>query len=233
MPIKKEEVAESPAIEIKRIQRQEVRIPIIGTAPLVVSKFSEKAKAQMREAQSGQKRLRKVRDPESDFQGARHRIGVDEGWDGFPASGLKGAIVGGARFFNDKKLNMTLLKQSIFVLGEGEEMLIPIQYESGGRKPKLYGVDLEPKQHEAMVRNATGVADFRFRPMYHPWSMELSIIYMPDLMNLESLVALVDAGGFVGIGEWRPGSKQSQTGSWGTFQVDDSKEVQLVKGGEK
>lgn len=219
----------APAIAIQRIKRQEVHIPIIGTAPLVVSKFSEKAKTQMREGQTGQKRLRKARDPEADFAGARHRINGDEGYDGFPATGLKGAIVGGARFFNDKKLNMTLLKQSIFVIGEGEEMLIPIEHGDG----KTYGVDVEPRMHEAMVRNATGVADFRFRPMYTPWSMTLSVIYMPDVMNLESLVALVDAGGFVGIGEWRPGSKQSQTGSWGTFQVDDSKEVQLVKGGEK
>lgn len=212
-------------IEIKRIARQEVHIPIIGTAPLVVSKFSEKSKNQMREAQQGQKRLRKQRDPESDFAGARHRINVEEGWDGFPATGVKGAIVGGARFFNDKKLNMTLLKQSIFVIGEGEDMLIPIQAVDG----KTYGIDIEPRMHEGMVRNATGVADFRFRPMYNPWSMNLRIVYMPDLMNLESLIALVDAGGFVGLGEWRPGSKQSQTGSWGTFQVDDSKEVELVK----
>jgi glutaredoxin-related protein len=220
-------------IEIKRIQRQEVRIHIVGTAPLVVSKFSEKAKEIMRGSQTGQKRLKQRRDPESDFAGARHRIDGDSGWDGFPATGLKGAIVGGARFFNDKKLNMTLLKQSIFVLGDGKDMLIPILGPDG----KPYGVGKnQPEMHEGMVRNRTGVADFRFRPMYYPWSMKLSIIYMPDLMSLETLVALVDAGGFVGIGEWRPGSKESQTGSWGTFQVDDTQEVELVKapkGGEK
>lgn len=218
----------APAIQITRIKRQEVRIQIVGTAPLVVSKFSEKAKAMMRETQAGQKRLRKARDPESDFAGARHRIDGDSGWDGFPATGLKGAIVGGARFFDDKRLSMTMLKQSIFVMGQGEDMLIPIENDKG----ETYGVDVEPVLKESMVRNATGVADFRFRPLYSPWSMELRLLYMPDQMSLESLVALVDAGGFVGLGEWRPGSKNSQTGSWGTFQVDDTKEVQLVKGGE-
>jgi hypothetical protein len=55
------------------------------------------------------------------------------------------------------------------------------------------------------------------------------VIYLPDVMSLDTIVALVDAGGFVGLGEGRPGSRLSQTGTWGTFQVDDNKEVELVK----
>jgi len=228
---KKEETTETPTsaaapqIQIKRIGRQEARIPIVGTAPLIVSKFSEKAKQMMLDAQQGRKKAKVIRDPEADFQAARHRIGNNEGWDGFPAAGAKGAIVGGARFFNDKKLNMTLLKQSILVVGEGDDGLMPIEHGDG----KIYGVDLDPVQREDMVRNATGVADFRFRPMYDPWSMTLRVIYLPDVMSLETVVALVDAGGFVGLGEGRPGSRMSQTGTWGTFQVDDTKEVELVK----
>jgi hypothetical protein len=217
-------------ITIQRIQRQEAHIHIVGTAPLVVSKFSEKAKRQMREAQAGRKTPKQTRDPEADFQGARNRIGDNEGWDGFPASGLKGAIVAGARFFNDKKLSMTLLKQAIFVIGEGPNQLVPIEHD--GSK-KLYGVHTEPVMREDMVRNATGVADFRYRPMYEPWAMTVKILYMPSLMAVETIVALVDAGGFVGIGEGRPGSKMSQTGSWGTFQVDDTVDVKLVKGSTK
>lgn len=214
-------------IEIKRIGRQEAHIHIVGTAPLVVHKFGEKARGIMRDAQGGRKKPKVIRDPEADFQGVRHRIGDGEGWDGFPAAGLKGAVVGGARFFNDKKLNMTLLKQSILIVGEGDDQLVPIY----AADDKLYGADVEPVMREDMVRNATGVADFRYRPQYEPWQMTLSVIYVPSLMTIETVVALVDAGGFVGIGEGRPGSRVSQTGTWGTFQVDDSKPVELVKEG--
>jgi hypothetical protein len=179
----------------------------------------------MLDAQTGRKKPKEIRNPQADFEGARHRLGSNEGWDGFPAPGVKGAIVGGARFFNDKKLNMTMLKQSILVVGEGDDMLVPIEQNDS----KLYGVDVEPVMREDMVRNATGVADFRFRPMYDPWQMTLRVIYIPDVMSLDTVVALVDAGGFVGLGEGRPGSRMSQTGVWGTFQVDDNKEVELVK----
>ena len=216
------------AINVQRIGRQEVRIRILGTAPLVVSRFSEKARRMMLDAQQGRKKVKEVRDPEADFYAARHRIGDGEGWDGFPAPGLKGAIVGGARFFQDRKLNMTLLKQSVLVMGEGDDMLVPIMAGEG----KRYGADVEPVMREDLVRNATGVADFRFRPQYMPWHMDLQILYVPTLMSIETVIALVDAGGFVGIGEGRPGSRMSQTGTWGTFEVDMSRDIELVKGGE-
>jgi hypothetical protein len=232
MATKKPVVPESEpaAINVQRIGRQEVRIRIQGTAPLVVSRFSEKARRMMLDAQQGRKKVKEVRDPEADFHAARHRIGDGEGWDGFPAPGLKGAIVGGARFFQDKKLNMTLLKQSVLVQGEGDDMLVPIYADADCSK--RYGVDVEPVMREDLVRNATGVADFRFRPQYMPWFMNLQILYVPTLMSVETVIALVDAGGFVGIGEGRPGSRMSQTGTWGTFQVDMTKDIELVKGGE-
>jgi len=35
-----------------------------------------------------------------------------------------------------------------------------------------------------------------------------------------SILALADAAGVGGIGEWRPTSPKSATGSYGTFEVD-------------
>lgn len=219
-------VEEASAISITRIGRQECIVRIKGTAPLVVNRFSEKARTMMLDAQQGRKKAKVIRDPEADFQAARHRIGQNEGWDGFPAPGLKGALVSGARFFQDKKLSMTLLKQAVLVLGEGDDMLVPIQTNDG----KRYGVDIEPVQREDLVRNATGVADFRFRPQYMPWFMDLHILYIPTLMSIDTIAALVDAAGFVGIGEGRPGSRMSQTGTWGTFEIDTDVDIQMVRG---
>ncbi len=44
-----------PEIQISRIGTETVRVPIIGTMPLIVSNFSEKAKRQMLDAQQGRK----------------------------------------------------------------------------------------------------------------------------------------------------------------------------------
>jgi len=38
----------------------------------------------------------------------------------------------------------------------------------------------------------------------------------------------VDAAGINGVGEWRPASKESNTGSYGTWQVPDGADVREV-----
>jgi hypothetical protein len=75
---------------------------------------------------------------------------------------------------------------------------------------------------EDPVRNSTGVADLRYRPSFWPWRARLQVVFIRSQFNLESLIALVDAGGNVGVGEWRP--------EFGTFKVADdadATEVQL------
>lgn len=197
-------------IQIQRINRHVANIPIIGTAPLIVHRFDEKAKQQMLDTQQGRKRQKQAKDPQADFERARHRL--PDGTDGFPATGFKAAMVGGARYFQDKKLSMTLLKQALFVQGEGSDMLVRLDSP-------------EPKMREDTVRIAMGTSDLRYRPMFDPWSAMLSVVFMPSLMDVESVVALVDAGGLGGIGEWRPSAPKSATGVYGTFEVDDSREV--------
>jgi hypothetical protein len=203
----------APTIQIKRIGRHVAHITVVGTAPLIVHRFDEKAKQMMLDKMQGRKQPKAIRDPQADFERARHRL--DDGRDGFPASGFKGAIVGGARHFQDKALSMVLLKQALFVTGEGPEMLVPIESP-------------EPKMREDYVRIAMGTADLRYRPMFDPWRATLQIIFMPSLMSLDSVVALVDAGGLGGIGDGRPSAPKSMTGVWGTFQVDDSAEITEV-----
>ncbi|MBO0728570.1 MAG: hypothetical protein J2P57_04885 [Acidimicrobiaceae bacterium] len=202
-------------INVRRIGRNEARVPIIGTAPVIVHRFDEKARETMLAGFQGRKTPKSPKDPEAEFNRARWR--VDDHRDGFPASGFKAALVGGARYFQDKKLSMTLLKQAIFVNGVGLDMLVP--FEAG-----------PPKMREDYVRLSQSTTSLVYRPMYEPWAAELSILYVPSLMNLESVVALVDAGGLGGIGEWRPSSRNSSTGVYGTFTVDDSREVKELRG---
>lgn len=200
-------------IQIRRINRRVAQVPVVGTAPLIVHRFDEKAKQMMLDTQQGRKRPKAHRDPQQDFENALHRL--PNGDYGFPATGFKASMVGGARYFQDKKLSMTLLKQALFVLGDGPDMLVPIE-------------SAEPKMREDTVRIGAGTSDLRYRPMFDPWSAVVQVVYLPSLMDLESIVALVDAGGLGGIGEWRPSAPKSATGVYGTFEVDESREVTEV-----
>jgi hypothetical protein len=184
-------------IQLKRLARTQARIPIEGTAPLIQHRFSEKAKGMMLDRQQGRIVEREPKEPDELFEAAMYRLPGDRY--GHPAVAFKSAIVGGARFFKGSKLTMTGVKVALFVRGEGADMLVEI--------------DGVPKMREDPVRNSSGVADLRYRPVFWPWTATLHIVYIKNQFSLDSLVALVDAGGNVGIGEWRP--------EFGTFKVSE------------
>ena len=72
-----------------------------------------------------------------------------------------------------------------------------------------------PVMREDMVRVGMGTADIRYRAEYREWSALLRIEFIPSVINLGSVAALVDAGGTNGVGEWRP----EKNGSFGTYEV--------------
>lgn len=199
-------------IVIKKIGRAMASIRVEGTAPLIVNRFSAKARQMMLDKQMGTANVREAKNPEQLYEASLYPLPGDRY--GFPATGFKAAIVDGARYFKGSKLTMTDLRQMIFVKGETSDMLVP--------------VDGTPKMREDPVRNATGVADIRFRGEFWPWSATLDIVYIPSHFKLGSLLALIDAAGMGGIGEWRPASKQSKTGMYGTFQLDGNQDVKEV-----
>ena len=96
---------EKPAdqISISRIATERMSVPIVGTSPLIVSKFSEKAKRAMLDNQQGRAAAGKPpKDPEADYQAAFYR--TKEGY-GFPAVGFKACAISAARLY--PKLTMT------------------------------------------------------------------------------------------------------------------------------
>ena len=190
-----------PEIQLKRLARMRVEIRIEGTAPLIQHRFSEKARQMMLDRQQGTATEREPKNPEALYEAAMYRLPGDRY--GHPAVALKSAIVGGARFYKGSKLTMTGLKTMLFVMGEGADSLVEIEGT--------------PKMREDPVRNSGGVADLRFRPVFWPWSATLPIVCVRNQLTLESLVALTDAGGNGGVGEWRP--------EFGTFKVADDFEA--------
>lgn len=191
-------------LEIKRLEIIVMEIDVQGTAPLIVQRWSEKSKQMMLAAQQSTARVKKdAKDPVALYESSQYRF--DDGRHGFPAAGFGAATRAAARYFEG--VTLVLARTALTVLGEGEQQLVELRTEG------------EPTMREDTPRNANGVADLRYRAQYWPWEATLRLRFAPSLISPESVVALVDAGGMGGVGEWRPSSPKSLTGTYGTYEV--------------
>lgn len=196
-------VVEQPVVAIRRLERVTFEVPIRGTAPLIVNRWSEKAKQMMLDAQQTKARAKKEpKDPVANYEASRYRF--PDGRDGFPAPAFKASIVHATRLFDG--ITQVLVKQIVTVIGEGKDQLVPIDFE-------------EVTMREDTPRNASGVADLRYRAQFWPWSATLHVRTIGGQFDIESVFALVDAAGIGGVGEWRPTAPKSATGTYGTFEV--------------
>lgn len=198
-------MAETAAISLTRIKMETALVDIEGTQPLIVHAWSTKAKAMMLASQQGKKSPKTAKDPKADFEASMYRFA--DGGHGFPTLAFKSATVkGGARAFG-KSVKMTELRQSLLYLPDGTDV-------EGSMMLTRLDAD-EPIMREDMVRVGMGTADIRYRAEYRNWRATLRIEFMPNIIDLGSIVALVDAGGTNGVGEWRP----ERNGSFGTYRV--------------
>lgn len=201
------QATEGGVIKLRRLERLEYQFDIVGTAPLIVNRWSEKARNMMLEKQQSSARSKKeAKDPVAAFEASKYRL--PDGRDGFPAVGFKAAIVHAARLYDG--ITQVSVKQAVVVLGDGlddrGDALVPLTYSAC-------------EMRQDTPRNASGVADLRYRAMYLDWSATIKIRTIAGQVDGESLLALLDAGGAGGVGEWRPTSPKSATGSYGTFEV--------------
>lgn len=186
-------------IKLKPLDFRTVEIPVVGVTEYISHKWSEKAKRMMLEKQMGTKvrQKKEPKDPKADYESSIYRMA--DGSPAIPAAAFKASIVGACRMFDG--LPMTVAKIAIRVNGD------------------LVKIDGEPRMREDMVRLETGVADIRYRAGFPEWRAKLSITYNASILSLEDLVALVNAAGFGGVGEWRPSSPKVLSGSYGCFRV--------------
>jgi hypothetical protein len=190
------------AITLSPLRQETLEVPILGVTPLIPHRWSEKAKRMMLQAQQGKARQKKEpKDPAQEAADATYWL--PDGRPGMPATAFKAAIAGAARHFEG--VTMTMLKECVFVIGEGAEQLVAVEGEITMR--------------EDTPRNASGVADLRYRNQIWPWSTTLTIEFLKSQLTSEAVVALVDAAGFGGVGDWRPSAPKSKTGTFGRFHV--------------
>lgn len=188
-------------------------IKIRGTAPLVMNKFSHKAKLQMMDAMSTPKSAKKAkserppRDYEADFVGAQHI--TSDGWNGIPCPALRSAMIAACRTIG---LVMTKAKMSVFIEPDG--------FDAQDGTPLVRLIAKKPERTESLVRNDNGGADIRIRPMWREWEADVTMTFDADMITADSVVNLLDrAGRQVGILEGRPFSTNSVGQGWGTFTV--------------
>jgi len=202
----------SAQMKLQAIQRNTAIIEVVGTSPLIVHRWSEKAKQMMLDAQQGRKAPKQVKDPQADYESSMYRF--SDGGHGFPTLGFKAASVTAAGRVFGKSVKMTELRVALSFLADG------IAAGSGGEQ--LTRITGEPTMREDMVRVGMGNADLRYRAQYVDWSARLLIQYLPNMLDLETVASIIDIGGVQGVGEWRP----EKDGIYGTYQVSSIDQIQ-------
>lgn len=211
-----DEFTQPKIIQLRRIEDVVYAVNIEGTTPVIPHRWSEKSLRMMRDKQmsaSSTARARKEpKNPEEEARDSCYWLDVKDD-DGnvstkgaIPATAFKAAMVGACRFYDG--ITMTQAKLLFYVEGEGPDQLVPIEGE--------------PVMREDTPRNSGGTADLRYRMQFWPWSARLRIHFLPSMIGVDSVVSLVDAAGKGGVGDWRPSSPKSATGTYGQFRVAES-----------
>jgi hypothetical protein len=196
-------------INLQPLTKTRMLVPIVGTAPLIVHKWSEKAKRQMLDAQQGKKKAKEIRDPQADYEASLYHT-ADGGF-GFPVIAFKAATIRGAKLANIK---MTDARQMFFVHGDS----------SDDKTQELAPIAGEPRMREDMVRVGMGT-DLRYRGEFLTWTTVLSVEFYDTFIDQGSLLNLIEFGGeSVGVGEWRP----EKNGQNGTYRIDTDAEIQVM-----
>lgn len=186
-------------IEIPEIRLRTMVVAIEGTSPLLTNRFGERARQAIEDKQQKKaKTAKEARIPEQEFKDACHLI--RKGVYGFPAVGIKKAlVVAGGRFADEK---MTHLRGVINIMGDLIEIIGP-----------------EPTMRSDTVRLQGGVTSIAYRPQFFPWEMEIPIKFNATMISEAQILNLFQICGFaVGFGAWRPESN----GVYGQFVLKDA-----------
>jgi len=187
------------SVVVKQFDIETVDIAVSGVSPLIMHKFSEKSRKQIEDKQQKKATTGKeARNPEEEYLAAIHL--TTGGKPGFPASGVKKALVRAAKYNN---LVMKDIQCNLFVEpNDPETDLIEI---SGKHSMRTDHVGL-----------SNGNTDIRYRPEFKQWKATLTISYNKAIVSLDQVMTMVEAAGYgVGIGDWRP----ERGGNYGRFTL--------------
>jgi hypothetical protein len=185
---------------------------LIGTSPLMVSAFTQKAIIKMKAQQEAGSRAKSKKEREAkDFQQAyKDAMHISEdGWCGMPAGAFRTAMVDACRLVG---YAMTKAKLAIFIESDGLDSVV---------KTPLVRITGKPEMNINPERNESGVMDLRARPLWMKWEINpFRIRFDQDMFGIDDVTnLLMRAGAQVGIGEGRPNSRNSTGIGYGLFDV--------------
>lgn len=196
----------SEQIVIPEMELRRIVLNIVGTTPLIMHRWSEKAKKQMRDKQQKKATVAKeAKDPIEECRQATYFIGHDPERYGFSVLAFKAAAVDAAVALGGKK---TAVRRAF--------RIDPDAMTPDGPMAEII-TDEGPVMREDMVRVGMGTADLRYRPEFATWRANLKIVFDARQMSAAQIVTLFRQAGFsTGIGEWRP----EKDGVYGCFDVE-------------
>jgi hypothetical protein len=192
-------------VTLPPLQIETVNVTLIGDTPLIVHRWSEKAKKQMLDKQMKKASAGKeAKDPERDFRESLYVL--EDGTYGFPIIGFKAAAVTACTSIGS--MTKVAARQAFHVDGE----FAVIEGD-------------EPHMREDMVRVGMGTADIRYRGEFKNWWTTISVKFNANVMSAEQILNLMQTAGFaVGVGEWRP----EKDGQYGRFHVASAAEMKAI-----
>ena len=207
---------ETVGIQLPEIAVKYLTVTLVGDSPLIVHKWSEKARREMLSKQMKQaSKGKEAKDPERDFYESLYWLdGMPENPTpedlktarfGFPAVAFKSCAVDAA-YQQGAIEKKTTMRGAFHLVDEFVE---------------IEGI---PTPREDMVRVGamTKTADIRYRAEFKNWRANLNIRYNSTSISPEQILNALNIGGFSnGVGEWRP----EKDGTFGTFHVLTSAEA--------
>lgn len=192
-------------VTLPPLKIETITVTLIGDTPLIVHRWSEKAKKQMLDKQMKKASPGKeAKNPEQDFKDSLYIL--PSGGYGFPIIGFKAAAVTACTSIGG--MTKVAARQAFHVDGEFAEI-------KGD----------EPTMREDMVKIAMGTADIRYRGEFKNWWTQVAVKFNSNVMSGEQILNLLQTAGFaVGVGEWRP----ERDGQYGRFHVASEAELRAL-----
>ena len=199
---------------------QTFRLWLVGSTPLIVHAWSQKAKLEMLQKQVKATRAGKeARDPQADFVSSLYEMG--DGTYGFPATGVKNCILSAAH--KDKGVARSAVMSALWIDAE----MIRTRPALAGAvcdMPLVRIIGGDPAMREDMVKIGSGlnkIANLAYRGQFTVWAMKISGRFNPAVLTAEALAFLIQESGLAsGLGEWR----NERKGMFGAFHLATAEE---------
>lgn len=213
---KEEKKAGVREVQIAPPNMQTAVIKIRGTTPYVQSKFSEKAREEMKATQEagsvGKKgKKRTPKDFKKCYEDATYKSAKGEC--GIPCGAFRAAMISACRTVG-------------FMMTHAKTSGLHVEADCKDADPNDIGTELvkitgKRCYFESPVRNDNGKADIRARPRWEAgWTATLRIRFDADMLSISDVTNLLARVGMqIGIGEGRPDSKKSCGMGWGLFEI--------------